>query len=55
MRLPVWGYVTLLWQPLAKYLYRDNLALAGPGEISLLLWLLVKGMTFPSGKKKQAA
>ena len=49
------GYLTLLWQPLAKYLYPDNLALAGPVEISLLLWLLVKGMTFPSGKKKQAA
>jgi hypothetical protein len=28
---------------------------SAPGEISLLLWLLVKGVTFPSGKKKQAA
>jgi hypothetical protein len=36
------GYLTLLWQPLAHYLYPYNLALAGPGEISLLLWLLVK-------------
>jgi hypothetical protein len=38
------GYLTLLWQPLARYLYPYNLALAGPGEISLLLWLLVKGV-----------
>jgi Domain of unknown function (DUF4386) len=38
------GYLTLLWRPLAKYLYPYNLALAGPGEISLLLWLLVKGV-----------
>ena len=38
------GYLTLLWQPLANYLYPYNLALAGPGEISLLLWLLVKGV-----------
>jgi len=38
------GYLTLLWQPLAHYLYPYNLALAGPGEISLLLWLLVKGI-----------
>ena len=38
------GYLTLLWQPLAHYLYPYNLALAGPGEISLLLWLLVRGV-----------
>jgi hypothetical protein len=38
------GYLTLLWQPLANYMYPYNLALAGPGEISLLLWLLVKGV-----------
>jgi hypothetical protein len=38
------GYLTLLWQPLAHYLYPYNLALAGPGEISLLLWLIVKGV-----------
>jgi hypothetical protein len=33
------GYLTLLWRPLANYLSPYNLALAGPGEISLLLWL----------------
>ena len=26
------AYLTLLWQPLAKYLYPYNLALAGPEE-----------------------
>jgi hypothetical protein len=31
------GYMTLLWRPLTHYLYPYNLALAGPGEISLLL------------------
>jgi len=38
------GYLTLLWHTLAHYLYPYNLALAGPGEISLMLWLLVKGV-----------
>ncbi len=46
------GYLTLLWQPLAKYLYPYNLALAGPGEISLLLWLLVKGVNVPKWKQQ---
>ena len=46
------GYPTLLWQPLAKYLYPYNLALAGPGEISLLLWLLVKGVNVPKWKQQ---
>jgi hypothetical protein len=26
------GYLTLLWRPLANYLYPYNLALAGPGK-----------------------
>jgi len=38
------GYLTLLWQPLVHYLYPYNLVLAGPGEISLILWLLIKGV-----------
>jgi hypothetical protein len=38
------GYLTLIWRPLAHYLYPYNLALAGPGEISLMFWLLVKGV-----------
>jgi len=47
------GYLTLLYVPLANYLYPYNLALAGPGEISLLLWLLVKGVNV--GKWKETA
>jgi hypothetical protein len=39
-------------QPLAKYLYPYNLALAGPGEVSLLLWLLVKGVNVPKWKEQ---
>src|SRR5438093_3469435 len=46
------GYLTLLWRPLAVYLYPYNLALAGPGEISLLLWLLVKGVNVGKWKEK---
>src|SRR4029077_5221380 len=46
------GYLTLIWQPLAKYLYPYNLAVAGPGEISLLLWLLVKGVNVPKWKEQ---
>jgi hypothetical protein len=38
------GYLTLLWPPLVHYVYPYNLALAGPGEISLMLWLLIKGV-----------
>jgi hypothetical protein len=46
------GYLTLLWQPLAKYLYPYNLALAGPGEISLLQCLLAKGVNVPKWKEQ---
>ena len=49
------GYLTLLWQPLAHYLYPYNLALAGPGEISLLLWLLVKGVNVCKWKETSGA
>jgi uncharacterized protein DUF4386 len=38
------GYLTLLWPPLVHYIYPYNLALAGPGEISLMFWLLIKGV-----------
>jgi hypothetical protein len=47
------GYLTFLWRPLEQFLDPYNLALAGPGEISLLLWLLVKGVNVQ--KWKQAA
>jgi hypothetical protein len=49
------GYLTLLWQPLAHYLYPYNLALAGPGEISLLLWLIVKGVNARKWKETAGA
>lgn len=45
------GYLPLVWQPLANYLYPYNLAVAGPGEISLMLWLLVKGVDVVEWKK----
>jgi hypothetical protein len=44
------GYLTLLWRPLAHFLYPYNLALAGPGEISLMLWLIVKGVNVSKWK-----
>ena len=49
------GYLTLLWQPLAHYLYPYNLALAGPGEISLLLWLIVRGVNARKWKETAGA
>ena len=49
------GYLTLLWRPLARFLYPYNLALAGPGEISLLLWLLVKGVNDQKWKETAGA
>jgi Domain of unknown function (DUF4386) len=49
------GYLTLLWQPLAHYLYPYNLALAGPGEISLMLWLIVKGVNVRKWKETACA
>src|SRR5947209_6692945 len=49
------GYLTLLWRPLAHYLYPYNLALAGPGEISLLLWLLVVGVNVERWKEQANA
>jgi hypothetical protein len=38
------GYVTYLSEPLGKALSPFNLVSAAPGELSLLLWLLVKGV-----------
>ena len=49
------GYLTLLWRPLAHYLYPYNLALAGPGEISPLLWLLVVGVNVERWKEQASA
>src|SRR5438876_9058430 len=49
------GYLTLLWRPLARYLYPYNLALAGPGEISLMLWLLVVGVNDERWKEQASS
>ena len=37
-------WLTFLWPPLAHYLSPYNQVLSAPGEISLMLWLLVKGV-----------
>jgi hypothetical protein len=49
------GYLTLVWQPLSHFLYPYNLALAGPGEISLLFWLIVKGVNASKWKAMASA
>lgn len=49
------GYLVLLWRPLAHYLYPYSLALAGPGEISLMLWLLVRGVDVRKWKETAGA
>jgi len=49
------GYLTLLWRPLAHYLYPYNLALASTGEISLMLWLLVQGVNEQRWKEQASA
>ena len=38
-------WLTFLWPPLAHYLSPYNQALAAPGELSLMLWLLVMGVS----------
>lgn len=38
------GYLTFLWPPLADYVSPYNLFPAAAGELSLMLWLLVKGV-----------
>jgi hypothetical protein len=45
------GYLSLLWPPLAAHLYPFNVLLAAPGEVSLLLWLLVRGVNAPAWKE----
>ena len=37
-------WLTFLWPPLAHYLSPYNQALAAPGELSMMLWLLVMGV-----------
>jgi len=49
------SYLMLLWPPLVNYLAPYNLALAAPGEISLLLWLLVVGVNDQRWKEQARA
>jgi len=49
------GYLTFLSAPLAHYLYPFNLAIAGPGEISLVGWLLVCGVNEQRWKEQASA
>jgi hypothetical protein len=39
------GWLTFIWPPFAQYVSPYNQMLAFPGEISLMLWLLVVGVT----------
>ena len=49
------GYLTLLWPPHANYVSPFNLALAAPGELSLVLWLLVVGVNVERWKEQASA
>lgn len=45
------GYMTFLSAPLANFLNPYNLVSAAPGEISLLIWLLAKGVNVEKWKE----
>ena len=49
------GYVMLLWPPLVNYVSPFNLVLAAPGELSLVLWLLVVGVNVERWKEQASA
>jgi len=49
------GYLTFLWPPFAHYVDPFNLALAAPGEVSLVLWLLVVGVNVERWKEQASA
>lgn len=55
MVLTGWGYCLLLHPPLAHYLYPYNLAPAAFGETSLMLWLLVVGVSVERWNKQARA
>jgi hypothetical protein len=52
MALAGMGHLTLLWPPLASYVAPFNLALAAPGELSPVLWLLVVGVNAERWKEQ---
>jgi hypothetical protein len=49
------GYVMLLWPPLVNYVSPFHLVLAAPGELSLVLWLLVVGVNVERWKEQASA
>jgi len=48
------GYLMLLWPPLVNYVAPFNLVLAAPGELSLVMWLLVVGVNVERWKEQAA-
>ena len=48
-------WLTFLWVPLAHHLSPYNQAVAGVGEIALMLWLLVKGVNAHRWNERAAA
>src|SRR5436309_15979193 len=48
-------WLTFLWLPLAHYLSPYNQALAGIGELSLTVWLLVMGVNEQRWKEQASA
>ncbi len=49
------GYLTLLYAPLANFLHPYNMAMAAPGELGLLLWLILKGVDARSWREQAGA
>src|ERR1700731_4372092 len=49
------GWLTFLWPPLAKSLAPFNMMPGGIGELSLTLWLLVKGVNVQRWKEQTQA
>jgi hypothetical protein len=48
-------WLTFIWPPLAHYVSPYNQILAGLGEISLMLWLLVMGVNVERWKEQASA
>jgi len=48
-------WLTFIWPPLAHYVSPYNQILAGLGEISLMLWLLVMGVNIERWKEQVSA
>jgi len=48
-------WLTFIWPPLAHYVSPSNQILAGLGEISLMLWLLVRGVNVERWKEEASA